>query len=595
MSIASIPQTLMARQPVRPPDPTTGITPDLWEAMAKMKVESDATAAKNAMAMQQGQEQPTVVQGLNERAMQSARQEIAQKLGLPGLANQGQNIPQGGQPGGQQMAQAPQGAPPMQKMAAGGLVGLPSNLPSGYAGGGIVSFAEGGSGLDVGMPEGYVPMTGVSAGSTETPDNSADTSMWDRWIASLGDAAIAAAPVIKRTLRAIAGTGNPVTPEVVQQVASAAPTAGAAIKPAAMPGYAQHQGVGEAPYAPAVEQPAGLKDIAPPAAGGRQSFSASARTSSGSGGGARTAGAGAGGLGSFGVDPMDVQVRKNLMDGMQADPAAAEAAGVAKYQDMVGKGQDEGLLALRKNQEAKTALHEQRQSQRGNTFLGMNVRALEGMADAKGGKWYDTLGAGARARTAGDERDFTEDQAYLETMNKGITAMNAARNEGNKGKYEAAKAAAAGAMARISGSTEEASKKLTAEMQAKVSMRNADLQAETSRANTSEMAAMRMQQLKQGALDRGDRKTMDALLRTEDNANKQGTARAKAEAEQAGKMGDSVEVSRLAAQYAGAIMEQSPVYQKAFTEYTGERYKAPVNDNPYASAAAAELKKRTGG
>jgi len=109
------------------------ITPQLLDLLALQKVEADKKAAAQQLAMASGQPQPTIAQGLQQRAMQSARQEIAQKMGLAGLSQ--------AQPPAGPMPQQPQ-QPPQ------GLAGAPTNLPSEYQGGGIIAFAAGGSGGD---------------------------------------------------------------------------------------------------------------------------------------------------------------------------------------------------------------------------------------------------------------------------------------------------------------------------------------------------------------------------------------------------------------------------------------------------------------
>jgi len=109
------------------------ITPQLLDLLALQKVEADKKAAAQQLALTSGQAQPTVAQGLQQRAMQSARQEIAQKMGLAGLSQ--------AQPPAGPMPQQPQQAPQ-------GLAGAPTNLPSEYQGGGIIAFAQGGSGGD---------------------------------------------------------------------------------------------------------------------------------------------------------------------------------------------------------------------------------------------------------------------------------------------------------------------------------------------------------------------------------------------------------------------------------------------------------------
>jgi hypothetical protein len=107
------------------------ITPQLLDLLALQKVEADKKAAAQQLALTSGQAQPTVAQGLQQRAMQSARQEITQKLGLAGLAQ----------------AQPPAGPMPQQAPQQG-LAGAQSNLPDTYQGGGIIAFAQGGSGGD---------------------------------------------------------------------------------------------------------------------------------------------------------------------------------------------------------------------------------------------------------------------------------------------------------------------------------------------------------------------------------------------------------------------------------------------------------------
>lgn len=100
----------------------TGVTPQLLDLLALQKVDADKKAAAQALAMASGQaSMPTVAQGIEQQALNSARGEIAQKLGLAGLAQQ----------------QAPQ----MPQMPAQGIASAPSPLPESYQEGGIVAFA----------------------------------------------------------------------------------------------------------------------------------------------------------------------------------------------------------------------------------------------------------------------------------------------------------------------------------------------------------------------------------------------------------------------------------------------------------------------
>lgn len=120
---------------------------NLFAIQSAMEAKKHADAQLAAALGQQTQEQPTVAAGLQQAAEQSLkpeaespRQVATQNMGLPGLM-------QGGGQGQPPQARAPQGQPPQgapQMAAAGGLMGARSNLPSNYAGGGIVAFGAGG-------------------------------------------------------------------------------------------------------------------------------------------------------------------------------------------------------------------------------------------------------------------------------------------------------------------------------------------------------------------------------------------------------------------------------------------------------------------
>lgn len=107
----------------------TGITPQLLDLLAIQKVDADKAAAAKQLALAAGQPQPTVAELLKQKAMQSARQEVMQKMGLAGL----------------QQARPPQGPMPQQMEEPQGLPGASSNLPESYRQGGIIAFAEGGA------------------------------------------------------------------------------------------------------------------------------------------------------------------------------------------------------------------------------------------------------------------------------------------------------------------------------------------------------------------------------------------------------------------------------------------------------------------
>ena len=127
---------------------------NLFAIQAAMDAKKHADEQLAAALGQQTQSQPTVAQGLQQAAQQALKPEAqsprdvaTQNMGLPGLMQGGQQPPQGQPPQGQppqgQPPQAGMGQPP-QQMASGGLADARSNLPSSYAGGGIVSFDAGG-------------------------------------------------------------------------------------------------------------------------------------------------------------------------------------------------------------------------------------------------------------------------------------------------------------------------------------------------------------------------------------------------------------------------------------------------------------------
>src|ERR1035437_6581129 len=219
------PQALQQRT-----QPQNGVTPELIDLLALQKVQAEKKAAADQLSMQQGQAQPTVAQDMHTQAIQSARQEIMQKLGLPGFANQGQNVPQGtGTP--QQAGPTPAPAAPPQ-----GLPGIPSNLPEGYAGGGIVSFDEGGAADD------------MSADSVPQVSDGVDTMA-----------------AIRKLLRALAHDDDSSTPAPTPSGATGSGTTGSWAAPST---YAQHQGAGSTadPSTVAAPDPSSAAAPTPPAA-----------------------------------------------------------------------------------------------------------------------------------------------------------------------------------------------------------------------------------------------------------------------------------------------------------------------------------------
>lgn len=136
-----------------PEQQQSGITPDLIDLLAMQKVEDDKKAAASQMALAAGQPMPTIAESLKQKALASAKQEIAQKLGLPAALAQ-QQAPQGQAampPQAQATPPAPQQAPQQPPQAPPqGIAAAPSNLPKSYAHGGILHYVGGG---EAGMRE----------------------------------------------------------------------------------------------------------------------------------------------------------------------------------------------------------------------------------------------------------------------------------------------------------------------------------------------------------------------------------------------------------------------------------------------------------
>ena len=143
-------QSSMANKVRRMP---AGLTPplkylmamqDVAEAQRQLGIARDAMQPKNMPTVMAQLQQQVDPQDAPQNDMPGRAEMLAKAQGL-GALNQGQRIPGApqGQPpqGAPQMAQA-QGPQPMQRMAAGGLARIQSNLPQEYAGGGIIAFGE---------------------------------------------------------------------------------------------------------------------------------------------------------------------------------------------------------------------------------------------------------------------------------------------------------------------------------------------------------------------------------------------------------------------------------------------------------------------
>ena len=69
-------QSLMARKPMAPPDPKTGVTPDLLTLLSKMAVDKAAEHWQQQQALAQGQTPPTVAQTAGQKAEQVMQQQL---------------------------------------------------------------------------------------------------------------------------------------------------------------------------------------------------------------------------------------------------------------------------------------------------------------------------------------------------------------------------------------------------------------------------------------------------------------------------------------------------------------------------------------
>jgi hypothetical protein len=419
-----------------------GVTPQLLDLLALQKVDADKKAAAQALAMASGQaSMPTVAQGIEQQALNSARGEIAQKLGLAGLAQQ----------------QAPQGPAP-QMPPQQGLEGAPSPLPESYQEGGIVAFA------------GTTDGSKVPKADPEAEQLSTDRAALIKGLEKFGYAAedIAAMPfraasqllntLLVRPARAITNTDipyfpllgggdpNSVTP-FTDRAYMESQGAKPAVKPTPtstderpyrdqtlatrQPGVASLAGnTTPSPVAPAPRPAAGLADAA------------KADMSAVPGMGSKPSGAPV-------MSPENiafVQAQKDRIAREQnLDPETLAAAREARYAKQVGAGN----LAAIENQKARTAglqaLYERQAAERPSNFIrglqliGKNPRALPGQE-------FEGVSEGIDKTNAGYTTQDIANQTAIDGLN---IAMEKAIRENDIGGYNAAVAGLEEAKARI--------------------------------------------------------------------------------------------------------------------------------------------------
>lgn len=337
-------ESLMARRPIAPPNPQTGVTPQLLDLLAKVKVQKDTEAAQRQLAMAAGQLPPTVADTVEQSALTSARQEISQKLGLPGI-QQAQQQPQ--QPGAQQ---APQAAP-QQGMAEGGLTKLGSNLPKAYAGGGIVAFEEGGAALIPREGDGPTPGAVEEEGAVGllirmglSPEAARNIANMTNAAGPLGRGVKAAGTGVGMISKLLRGAGD-----TAQAVATARNTMEDRRGPMQEASYSNEgrnatQVMPDKPSVAAQEDVKGLPAI--------QRLGASARTSGSSR--APTPAPAAAPAAPAGGD-MDY-IREAIKRDVNADPEAIRAARITRQQQELGGPEEAYRAALRQNMERQQAL-----------------------------------------------------------------------------------------------------------------------------------------------------------------------------------------------------------------------------------------------
>jgi hypothetical protein len=428
------------------------VTPELIDLLALQKVKAEKDAAARQMAMANNQQMPTVAEGLEQSAMQSARSEIAQKLGLPSLLNQGQNIaqPQGAPQGapGMPMQAPPQGAQgmppqgPVVRAAAGGLMRIPSNLPQSYAGGGIIAFAN----------QGYVE----PAQKDEQEELKTDRSWLTKKLQEFGYAAqdIAAMPIrvataivnsgIIRPARAVTNSEIPYIPmlggEATNFEGSLTPYTDRAYKERQK---VQAQEIPVASYSNEGREPPPPSSTPPVAASTVAKLPVASVT-----GATRPAAASTYTPPPFpvaqpGSGDMNAAVQKGLTAGLAIDPAKSRADAMKEYKQMFGAHQDAAVSAQQKGLADLVAAQEAEKAGRPDKFLGIFNRAgLAALDPTSLTPWKKVSGAVEEERQGFAKKD----EANVMVRNTLTTAMHEAIAKNDASLYAAGKEAAVEAL-----------------------------------------------------------------------------------------------------------------------------------------------------
>ena len=386
---------------------TNGMTPELIDLLAFQKLQADKKAAANQIALSMG-EQPTVAQGMKDEAMNSAREEVTKGMGLPGLMQQGQAMPQNRQ----QMAPP---RPPQQGAPQGaGLPGAQSNLPKQYQAGGIVAFDEGGDVEKAPNTELEAEVAAANQASLEYTGFPMTAEQRARLVQrSVQRAAEEAAgrkagasgrPFDPGSYRAPA---TPATPAAPVQAASSNADRGA---------YPGQGSSGETTPAP-------TRAPAPVPAPRQQGLGATAPAQAQAQRQAPTPGQGSVGRAPEGGSMRDA-LEKSVMEGLGADKNAAAEDAMKRYDTRIGQGNLARIAEQGKRTEGLRALQAQQRTERPSDLMvalqrmGQNVHGVGlGGAFAGVGAAVDKAKAGYQAQ---ELKDMSEINKLLDLQDKAI-------------------------------------------------------------------------------------------------------------------------------------------------------------------------------
>lgn len=409
-----------------------GVTPQLLDLLALQKVDADKKAAAQQMAIQAGQtNMPTVAQGIEQQALQSARGEIAQKLGLAGVAQQ-------------QAPQGPQGPAPQQPPAQG-IASAPSPLPDSYQEGGIVAFA-GPDGSQVPEAETFVDSLGIERNAKTGEAVESLLQRMGRWrdreqakTAAPGRSVANAAD--ERMLRTTAPEVADERPYAERNLAVSKPTpAGIATE-----------------SAPQIRQPKAR--VAPGLAGAVEANMAAVKPQAAAPAAAPAAAA------PVTLDPNSFtgMAMKAQTDAAALKPQDAYVKGKEEYQTEIGANVARDLENQRARIAGIQALYERQVGERPSNFIrglqlmGKNTRGI-GIGGA-----FEGVSEGIDKSNAGYTTQDIANQTAIDGLNAG---MEKARQSDDIGRYTAAKAARDAILGQQKDATKELSQLAGYEQQA---------------------------------------------------------------------------------------------------------------------------------